>query len=65
VAQRGWLWPGVRLRWLLGWLSPLTGSRLCVPKTSSASCDQVIFADQAASASLSSDAVLVEADWFR
>jgi hypothetical protein len=37
---------------------------LCVPKTLSASCDQAIFVDQAASASLSSDAVVVEVDWF-
>jgi hypothetical protein len=37
---------------------------LCVPKTSSALCDQVIFVDQAADASLSSGSVLVEIDWF-
>ena len=36
---------------------------LCVPKTSSTSCDQAIFADQATGASLSSDAVLTEIDW--
>ena len=35
---------------------------LCVPKTSSTSCDQAIFVDQATDASLSSDAVLVEVD---
>ena len=38
--------------------------RLCVPKTSSTSCDQAIFVDQATDASLSSDAVLVEIDRF-
>jgi hypothetical protein len=37
---------------------------LCVPKTSSASCDQAIFVDQATGASLSSDAILVEIDRF-
>ena len=37
---------------------------LCVPKTSSKSCDQAIFVDQATGASLSSDAVLVEIDRF-
>ena len=35
---------------------------LCVPKTSSKSCDQAIFADQATDASLSSDPVLTEID---
>jgi hypothetical protein len=35
---------------------------LCVPITSSTSCDQVIFVDQAADPSLSSDAVQVEVD---
>jgi hypothetical protein len=33
---------------------------LCVPKTSSTSCDQAVFVDQAADASLSSDVALVE-----
>jgi hypothetical protein len=37
-------------------------SDLCVPRTSSTSCDQAIFVDQAADASLSSDAVLGEID---
>jgi hypothetical protein len=37
---------------------------LCVPKTSSTSCDQAIFVDQATGASVSSDAVLVEIDRF-
>ena len=37
--------------------------RLCVPKTSSTSCDQAIFVDQATDASLFSDAVLAEIDW--
>ena len=36
---------------------------LCVPITSSTSCDQVIFVDQAADPILSSDAVQVEVDW--
>ena len=36
-----------------------------MPKTSSRSCDQAIFVDQAADASVSSDAVLVEIDRFR
>ena len=37
-------------------------SCLCVPVTSSASCDQVIFVDHATDLSLSSDAVIVEMD---
>jgi hypothetical protein len=37
-------------------------TNLCVPKTSSTSCDQVIFVDQATDARLSSDAVLTEID---
>ena len=37
---------------------------LCVPKTSSTSCDQAIFVDQATDASLSSDAVLLKIDRF-
>ena len=40
----------------------LPASTVCVPITSSTSCDQVIFVDQAADLSLSSDAVLVEVD---
>src|ERR1035441_2374867 len=35
---------------------------LCVPKTSSTSCDQAIFVDQGTDARLSSDAVLTEID---
>jgi hypothetical protein len=35
-----------------------------VPETSSKSCDQAIFADQATDASLSSDAVLIKIDRF-
>jgi len=35
---------------------------LCVPRTSSKSCDQAIFVGQATGASVSSDAVLVEID---
>jgi hypothetical protein len=45
--------PGVRL---------LHG--LCVPKTSSTSCDQAVFVDQVTNTSLFSDAVLVEVDRF-
>ena len=37
---------------------------LCVPKTSSTSCDQAIFVDQATDASLSSDAVVLKVDRF-
>ena len=37
---------------------------LCVPITSSMSCDQVIFVDHATEASVSSDAVIVEMDRF-
>jgi hypothetical protein len=37
---------------------------LCVPITSSTSCDQVIFVDQATDVSVFSDAVLVEVDRF-
>ena len=39
-------------------------SYLCVPKTSSKSCDQAIFADQATDASVSSDAVPLKIDRF-
>jgi hypothetical protein len=35
---------------------------LCVPKTSSESCDQAIFVDQGTGVSQFSDAVLVEID---
>ena len=35
---------------------------LCVPITSSTSCDQAVFVDQATDVSLSSDAVVVEID---
>ena len=41
----------------------LNAERLCVPKTSSTSGDQVIFVDQATSASLFSNTVLAEVDW--
>jgi hypothetical protein len=45
---------------------PARGRRfsLCVPKISSTSCDQAVFVDQAADASLSSDVVLVEVGRF-
>jgi hypothetical protein len=38
--------------------------RLCMPRTSSMSCDQAIFVDHAADASLPSDVVLLKIDWF-
>jgi hypothetical protein len=37
---------------------------LCVPKTSSTSCDQAIFVDHATGASVSSDTVLLKIDPF-
>ena len=37
-------------------------ANLCVPKTTSTSCDQAIFVDQAGDVSLFPDAVLVEID---
>src|ERR1039457_1477926 len=37
---------------------------LCVPKTSSKSCDQAIFVNQATDASVSSDAILLKIDRF-
>jgi hypothetical protein len=44
-------------------VAPLARRRgLCVPITSSTSCHQAIFVDQAADLSLSSDAVLAEVD---
>ena len=36
---------------------------LCGPKTSSTSCDQAIFVNQATDASLLPDATLAEVDW--
>ena len=58
--QRAGLGIGEHLR------GPLPGRAvdLCVPKTSSKSCDQAIFVDQATDASVSSDAVWVEIDRF-
>ena len=52
-----------------GWTVDVVGRprlrrTLCVPKTSSTSCDQAIFVDQATDASVSSDAVLVKIDRF-
>ena len=35
---------------------------VCVPRTSSVSCDQAVFVDRATAAGLFSDAVLVEID---
>jgi hypothetical protein len=43
-------------------LPDLTLDNLCVPTTSSASCDQAIFVDQASDVGLFPDAVVVEID---
>ena len=43
---------------------PREPADLCVPKTSSTSCDQAIFVDQATNTSLFSDAVVIEIDRF-
>jgi hypothetical protein len=40
------------------------GTLLCVPKTSSPSCDQAVFVDQATDTSLPSNAVPAEIDRF-
>ena len=37
---------------------------VCAPITSSASCDEAVFVDQAADVSMSSDTVLIEVDRF-
>jgi hypothetical protein len=50
--------------WLAVQLGPEALRTVCVPKTSSTLCDQAIFVDQAADASLFPDAVLVEIDRF-
>ena len=42
----------------------ICGQWLCVPKTSSTSCDQAVFVDQASGMSGPSDAVPVEIDRF-
>ena len=51
----------------LGWSAVLpdrlSENTLCGPKTSSTSCDQAIFVDQATDASLLPDATLAEVDW--
>ena len=44
--------------------APAAPAALCVPKTSSTSCDQAVFVDQATGVSLPSDAVPVEIDRF-
>jgi hypothetical protein len=43
---------------------PDTVLHLCVPRTSSTSCDQAIFVDHAIDASVSSDTVLLKIDRF-
>jgi epoxide hydrolase len=45
-----------------GWGISRIADALCVPKTSSTSCDQAVFVDQTTDASLSSDPVLTEID---
>jgi hypothetical protein len=45
-------------------MQEVSGSSLWVPRSSSTSRDQAVFADQAAYASLSSDPVLPEIDRF-
>jgi hypothetical protein len=47
---------------LIAIYSPNNGYYLCVPKTSSTSCDQAIFVDQPTDTSLPSDPVLTEID---
>ena len=44
------------------WQATMSAVILCVPITSSTSCHQAIFVDQATDLSLSSDAVLAEVD---
>ena len=44
--------------------TPAMSASLCVPKTSSTSCDQAVFVDQASGMSGPSDAVPVEIDRF-
>jgi len=46
-----------------GAMSSRRRDTLWVPKTSSTSCDQAIFVDQASDVSLFPDAVVVEIDW--
>jgi hypothetical protein len=53
------VWVPITLSQPLTWCLVLD-EELCVPKTSSTSCDQAVFFDQAAAMSLFSDAVLVE-----
>src|ERR1017187_4712849 len=47
---------------LFSWLHRSAELILCVPKTSSRSCDQAIFVDQATGASVPSDAGLLKID---
>ena len=44
--------------------APMSLPGLCVPKTSSTSCDQAIFVDQTTDASLPSNAVVLKVDRF-
>jgi hypothetical protein len=46
-----------------GYQQPQPVVALCVPTTSSTSCDQPIFVDHATDVSVFSDAVQVEIDW--
>jgi hypothetical protein len=55
---------GEQIAHSLGRCCSVPASSLSVPKTSSTSCDQAVFVDQATDMSLFSDAVLVEAGRF-
>jgi 3-isopropylmalate/(R)-2-methylmalate dehydratase large subunit len=46
------------------WVEPLKIADLCVPRTSSTSRDQAVFADHGTDASLPPDAVLIKIDRF-
>src|ERR1039457_3922997 len=69
AGSPSWLIPPVQAALGSCWMASISLSvhdqpteNLCVPITSSTSCDQVIFVDQAIDVSLSSDAVQVEVD---
>ena len=73
ITARTWAWVPLsrstvnkshaRIAW--AWSAgTATRQALWVPRTSSTSRDQAIFVDQATDASVSSDAVLLEIDWF-
>jgi hypothetical protein len=60
---KGAVWPGGVV--VLQVLGQDLAQVVCVPKTSSTSCDQAIFVDQPTDASLSSDAALTGIDRLR